>query len=170
MAAVSLFWDTNNAVVTSCKNTLFKVIIMYKYLLHFDQINALIFHRTSFNYLLVNLAVADMTVATFLAPRYIFRHTFTHPEGVSGTVLCKVVTGGDMAWVASCASVFTLVSIATERYYSIMYPLGNKGKLTDCKLKVCLFQFLKLFFLVKKEANKQINKQIHKQKSLTRRP
>ena len=62
-----------------------------------------------------------------------------------------------MAWVASCASVFTLVSIATERYYSIMYPLGNKGKLTDCKLKVCLFQFLKLFYLVKKK--KQINKQ-----------
>ena len=68
-----------------------------------------------------------------------------------------------MAWVASCASVFTLVSIATERYYSIMYPLGNKGKLTDCKLKVCLFNFLKLFFLVKKEeASKQTNQDINK--------
>ena len=81
-----------------------------------------------------------MTVATFLAPRYVFRHTFTHPEGVSGSVLCRIVTGGDLAWIASCASVFTLVAIATERYYSIMYPLGDKGKLTDCKLKVGLFQ------------------------------
>ncbi|KAL9957221.1 hypothetical protein ACROYT_G038832 [Oculina patagonica] len=38
----------------------------------------------------------------------------------------------------SSVSVVTLVAIAIERYYAVMYPLGNKGKLTKRKLKVII--------------------------------
>ena len=96
------------------------------------------FHRTSINYLLVNLAVADMMLATFFAPQYIFIHTFTHPDGVAGDVLCRLLTDGSLAWVGGAASVFTLVAIAIERYYAVLHPYGHKGKLTHRKLKVCL--------------------------------
>ncbi|KXJ16176.1 Alpha-1B adrenergic receptor [Exaiptasia diaphana] len=41
--------------------------------------------RTPMNYLLVNLAVADITVAIFIAPRYILSRLYTHPTGVTGT-------------------------------------------------------------------------------------
>ena len=84
----------------------------------------------------MNLAVADMSVATFFAPRYLFRQTFTHPDGMTGTILCKLLTAGNLGWVGGGASVFTLVAIAIERYYAVMRPCGRK--FTDGKLKVRL--------------------------------
>ncbi|XP_022805054.1 neuropeptide FF receptor 2-like [Stylophora pistillata] len=94
--------------------------------------------RTPVNYLLLNLAVADMTVATFFIPQYIFIHAFTHPDGVIGDVFCRLLTGGNLAWVGGACSVFTLVAIAIERFYAVMYLHGNKGKLTTKKIKVLI--------------------------------
>ena len=95
-------------------------------------------NRTPINFLLLNLAVADMMVALFIAPRFILSHSFKHPDGRAGTLFCKLLTGGNFTWVGGAASVFTLVAIAFERYYAVMYPYGNKGKLTFNKLKVLL--------------------------------
>ncbi|CAH3165619.1 unnamed protein product [Porites evermanni] len=86
------------------------------------------------NFLLLNLAVADMMVALFITPRFILSHFFTHPDGKTGTLFCKLLTGGNFTWTGGAASVFTLVAIAFERYYAVMYPYGNKGKLTSNKL------------------------------------
>lgn len=74
--------------------------------------------------------------ATFITPQYILSHTFTHPDRVTGTMLCKLLTGGNFAWVGAASSVFTLANISIERYYAVMYPLGNKGLLTERKLMV----------------------------------
>lgn len=54
--------------------------------------------RTLMNYLLVNLAVSDIMVALFIAPQYVLRHFFRHPEGTAGDILCKLVTGGNFIW------------------------------------------------------------------------
>ncbi|KAL9975315.1 hypothetical protein ACROYT_G012468 [Oculina patagonica] len=94
--------------------------------------------RTPMNYLLVNLAVADILFAAFIAPDIFFALTSTHPEGMVGTVLCKLLTGGNVAYIASASSVVTLVAIAVERYYAVVYPLGDKGELTERKLKVII--------------------------------
>lgn len=91
--------------------------------------------RTPINYLLLNLAAADMILAIFFVPPYILIHTFTHPHGVPGTVLCRLLTGGVLAWIGAAASVFTLVVIAIERYSAVLHPLESKGKLTYRKLK-----------------------------------
>ena len=96
----------------------------------------MIFHRTPINYLLVNLAVADAVYATFVTPQTFFTMSPTHPGGTIGTVLCKIVTGGSLAWTAGISSVVTLVAIAVERYFAVIYPLGNLGKFTKRKLKV----------------------------------
>ena len=88
------------------------------------------------NFLLLNLAVADIMVALFITPRFILSHFFKHPDGRTGTLFCKLLTGGNLTWTGGAASVFTLVAIAFERYYAVMYPYGNKGKLTFNKLKV----------------------------------
>ena len=93
-------------------------------------------NRTPINFLLLNLAVADMMVALFIAPRFILSHFFKHPDERKGTLFCKLLTGGNLTWTGGAASVFTLVAIAFERYYAVMYPYGNKGKLTFNKLKV----------------------------------
>ena len=90
------------------------------------------------NYLLINLAVADILVALFVAPRFLLSHSFTHPAGATGTLLCKLLTGGNLTWIGGAASVFTLVAIAFERYYAVMHPYRIRGKLTYGKLKVCV--------------------------------
>lgn len=92
------------------------------------------------NYLLVNLAVADILYAVFIAPNvYFVQFSFIdHPDGMTGVVLCKVVLGGSVAWIGGFASIVTLLVISIERYYAVMYPHGNKWKLTKGKLKVSL--------------------------------
>ena len=87
----------------------------------------------------MNLAVADIVYSTFLIPPIILSHNVSHPEGLTGRVLCALLTGGNVAWVGAFTSVFTLIAIATERYFAVVYPYGNKGKLTMRKLKVCYF-------------------------------
>ena len=104
------------------------------------QLSLTFFYRIPINYLLINLAVADVTFATFLASEFILSHTYTHPGGVTGKVLCRLLTGGTLGWVGGVSSAFTLVVIAIERYYAVIYPLGNKGKLTKRKLKVSCTQ------------------------------
>lgn len=94
--------------------------------------------RISINYLLVNLAVADITFAVFLTPKFILSQTFTHPDGAAGKALCRFLTGGTLGWLGGVSSAFTLVVIAVERYFVVMYPLGNKGRLTNRKLKVII--------------------------------
>ena len=90
------------------------------------------------NYMLVNLAVADIMYGTFIAPKVFFRLTsLTHPGGVTGTIFCKFLTHGNFAWIGAASSTAILTIIAIERYYAVMYPFGNKGKLTKHKLKVC---------------------------------
>ena len=88
-------------------------------------------HRIPINYLLVNLAVADTVYSAFLLPKAILRQTSTHPDGTTGKVLCTLLTEGNFSWVGAGSSVFTLVAIAIERYYAVVYPHGNKGKLTS---------------------------------------
>ena len=97
---------------------------------------SLIFPRTSINFLLMNLAVADMTAAAFFLPQFIFLSSSGHPDGASGSILCRLVTGGTLAYIGGVASVVTLVAIATERYNAVIHPLENRGKLTDRKMKV----------------------------------
>jgi len=96
----------------------------------------MIFNRTPFNYLLVNLAVADALFAIFVTPQTFLKITPTHLEGIIGTAVCKLRAGGTLAWIAGTSSVVTLAAIAAERYYAVIYPAGNVGKLTKRKLKV----------------------------------
>ena len=94
-------------------------------------------HRTPINYLLVNLAVADILFAIFYIPKIILDQTFIEqPEGVAGGLLCTLLTNGTLAWVGASSTVLTLVAIATERYYAVVYPYRNTGKITMYKLRV----------------------------------
>ena len=84
----------------------------------------------------MNLAVADALYATFVTPDIFLKVISTYPGGMPGTVLCKLLTSGTVVWIAALSSVVTLVAIAAERYYAIIDPVGNMGKLTKSKLKV----------------------------------
>ena len=42
------------------------------------------------DFLLVNLAVADIVFCTFRIPGLILSHISTHPDGIAGKILCQV--------------------------------------------------------------------------------
>lgn len=93
--------------------------------------------RSTMNYLLLNLAFADMLTVLFVSPQYIFIHTFTHPQGTTGNYLCKFITGGNLSWIGGVASVFALVSIAFERYYAVIYP-HRQGFISRTTLRIII--------------------------------
>ena len=43
--------------------------------------------NTPMNYLLLNLALADLLLAIFIGPRFIFSHLFNHPTGITGDMI-----------------------------------------------------------------------------------
>lgn len=90
--------------------------------------------KTPTNYLLINLASADIVVAIFIGIQFIATPTFTHPQGTVGSALCKIITGGTPGWVGAVASVFSLVAIAIERYWAVLHPHSQKIKLTKTKI------------------------------------
>ncbi|XP_022780558.1 allatostatin-A receptor-like [Stylophora pistillata] len=92
--------------------------------------------QTPMNYLLVNLAMADMVAVTFISPQYVFIHVFTHPTGVTGDIICKFITGGNLSWIGGVASVFSLVAISFERHQAVTNPYNAVSKFSALKVKI----------------------------------
>ena len=88
------------------------------------------------NYLILNLAVADLTGGVFLAPSLILEPTTTYPPGLTGEVLCRLFTTASLAWLGFSSSVYSLVFIAFDRYYAIMKPYSIRHRITIKKLKI----------------------------------
>ena len=78
--------------------------------------------KTSINWLLLHLAVADLLVAVFFIPPCILSHFIEQPSGLTGDLLCKFIFNGVLGWVAAAASSFLLVAIAFERYHATLHP------------------------------------------------
>ena len=95
--------------------------------------------KTPMNFLLVNLAIADMVVAIFLLLPILFIHLFDHPTGRSGDYLCKFLNAGNLMWVGGNASGSTLVAIAIERYFAIIFPHSSRLKQTHKKVNWVIF-------------------------------
>lgn len=80
-----------------------------------------------------------MLYAAFIAPNILFNKlsSIRYPDGVIGIVICKLITSALIGWTGAASSIITLAAVAIERYYAVIYPFGNKGKLTKGQLKVC---------------------------------
>lgn len=87
--------------------------------------------RKPMNYLLVNLALADIVIGVFMLPRHVFHHAFQHPTGTSGNYLCKFITGGVFIWLSAASSGILLIAIATVRYFAVVHPLRRKFRLNN---------------------------------------
>ena len=92
------------------------------------------------NYLLMNMVIADALYAAFVTPKTFLTIIATHPEGIAGSVLRKIITSGNLAWIPATSSVFTWVAIAAEKYFAVICLTGNLGKLTKRKLTVSHLQ------------------------------
>ena len=91
------------------------------------------------NYLLVNLAASDMTVAIFASIQFLMEPTLADAEPLTAIFLCKFLTGGTLGWVGAVCSIFNLVGLAIERYYAVIVSHRHRGKLTSGRLRVFIF-------------------------------
>ena len=92
--------------------------------------------RAPLNYLLLNLAAADLTAGVFLAPSLMLEPTTTYPPGLTGEVLCRLFTSAYFGWAGFFTSAFSLLFVAFDRYYAIMKPYSIRHRITIKKLKI----------------------------------
>lgn len=80
------------------------------------------FIRSPMNYLIAHVAICDIISGIFLSLKAVLFGLYEHPSGLLGDFLCKFVTFGQLGWIPNCASVYTLLAIAWERYKAILKP------------------------------------------------
>lgn len=85
--------------------------------------------HTTTNFLLLNLAVADLLTLLWCLPYKVLVFVFVHPSGVSGNFLCKFFTSYNVTVVTLTVSIFTLTTLSVERYRALINPLLRKFRL-----------------------------------------
>ncbi|CAG5115685.1 unnamed protein product, partial [Candidula unifasciata] len=88
--------------------------------------------RTTTNMYIINLAVADLIIACF--PTWIFLVKDVNKMWATGGFFCKF--NAFIQIQAMCALSFTMVAIAGDRFFAVMYPL--KARVTNSKVKYVL--------------------------------
>jgi len=90
------------------------------------------------NYLLLNMAVADLIVGIFAAPGYIVQPFIRHPSGRDGDLMCKLNSGEHIASIASEASLVTMVTLSVERFYAVCLPHKFQQTFTIKRAKILM--------------------------------
>ncbi|KAJ7378320.1 hypothetical protein OS493_023567 [Desmophyllum pertusum] len=117
---------------------LFSVVIASNLVGNSMVISVVALHRrmqTPMNCLLANLALADLFIGLFLIPNLV-SDSFTHPGGTVGDILCKTLTNGNITYLATMASILTLMFTAWERYYAVMHPYSSRGRINAKKFRL----------------------------------
>lgn len=92
--------------------------------------------RVPINFLLVNMAVADIFYAANHIGGMIFRH-ISKPEVMPENVFC-FLSQAHLQWIGTTCSTLTLILIAVERYFAVVHPYEFDTKLTIRKVKVLI--------------------------------
>lgn len=94
--------------------------------------------QTVTNYLIANMAVADILTTLVAVPRHI-TYTMLEPErwlfgGMFGSILCKSLSF--FQDVSTAVSIFSILAIAIDRYKGIVFPLRetNIRPTKSCKI------------------------------------
>ena len=90
--------------------------------------------RTTTNYLLANLAVADLNTLLWCLPGAAMK--FVHnPGGAVGRQLCRFVSMHHVAGVSLFASGLLLTLLSVERYNALLHPMNVNLRLTKATAK-----------------------------------
>ncbi|XP_037777007.1 RYamide receptor-like [Penaeus monodon] len=99
-----------------------------------DSANASTFlvHESSVRCYLINLAVSDITMATFCIP---FSYTsFMFHRWIFAPEFCRIVAF--MQHVSVTCSVYTLVAIGVDRYKALIHPLNTRWTKSRARLVI----------------------------------
>lgn len=87
------------------------------------------FMHTTMNFLLVNLAIADLLTLIWCLPGTVLSYT-VRPNGQLGTFLCKFITTHRIAGIGMIVSGLTLTLISVERYKALVIPMETRFRLS----------------------------------------
>jgi len=92
--------------------------------------------RSATNYLLLNMAIADLIIGVFASQRYIV-HPFLSPENQLN-LSCLFSLIETTGWIAAAASMVTMVMLSFERYYAVCHPLKFRRVFTKTNIKLLI--------------------------------
>lgn len=92
--------------------------------------------RSTANYLLVNIAAADIVCLVFLPLTLVEKHLSF--QGVLSDVLCKFFVSFHVPFTASFASILTLMVLSVERYHAVVKPLNAGIRLREDTVKYAI--------------------------------
>ncbi|XP_078378128.1 tachykinin-like peptides receptor 86C [Oculina patagonica] len=86
--------------------------------------------HTTTNYLLMNLAVADLITLMMCPGIYDFALNKVHLKKAVGDFICKFFAGNAVVPITINAAVLTICTIAVERYLALVKPFHTRLRLT----------------------------------------
>ena len=99
--------------------------------------------HTTTNYLLMNLASADLLTLSFCPGLYDFALHNVYLEGFSGDLICKLFAGNAVVPITINVAVLTVCAIAVERYLALLKPFRSNLRIDEDKVKyVIAFMWL----------------------------
>ncbi|KAJ7372242.1 hypothetical protein OS493_019686 [Desmophyllum pertusum] len=91
--------------------------------------------HTTTNYLLMNLAVADLVTLLFCPGLYDFALTKVRLQGFTGDLICKLFAGNAVVPITINVAVLTVCTIAVERYLALLKPFRFNLRISEEKVK-----------------------------------
>ncbi|XP_068692290.1 QRFP-like peptide receptor [Montipora foliosa] len=86
--------------------------------------------QTTTNYLLMNLAVADLVTLLLCPGLYDFALTSVRLQGFTGDLICKLFSGNAIVPISMNAGVLTVCTIAVERYLALVKPFHTRLRMS----------------------------------------
>lgn len=103
--------------------------------------------HTTTNYLLLNLAVADLLTLLLCPGLYDFALTKVRLEGFSGDLVCKLFAGNAIVPITINSAVLTVCTISVERYLALLRPFQSNLRISEDKVKYVIAALWFLAFL-----------------------
>ena len=94
--------------------------------------------HTTTNYLLLNLAVADLLTLLLCPGLYDYALTKAHLERLTGDLICKLFAGNAVVPITINVAVLTVCTIAVERYLALVKPFRSNLRISEDNVKYCI--------------------------------
>ena len=108
--------------------------------------NSLVIHiiwrkqRSATDYLLLNLAVADLTFGVAFAPGFFAMAFENHLDALfkNNIFHISIIASTSIAWIASLSSIFTMMTLSLERYFAVCRPHSFKRSFSKRNVKIII--------------------------------
>lgn len=106
--------------------------------------------RSSYNVLILSLAVTDMTtgIGLILTPAYVIGvHNFPIPGGLAGELFCRIVVSYYLVFTLGIVSVYTITCLSLERWFAVAKPAKYRAGFKSYRIYVMVVTVWLVSFL-----------------------